>query len=59
MRGRGGRSEEIGDALLAQARPVNIWWHRVRDGTLKPATFRAYMSPIRREVERPLGYGQE
>jgi transposase len=52
MRGRGGRSEEIGDALLAQAHQMFTWWHRVREGTLQRSTFRSYMSPIRREVER-------
>src|SRR5574341_648872 len=57
MRGRGGRSEEIGDALLAQAHQMFTWWHRMRAGTLQRATFRSYMSPIRREVERLLEAG--
>jgi transposase len=57
MRGRGGCSEEIGDALLAQAHQMFTWWHRVRAGTLKRSTFRSYMSPIRREVERLLEAG--
>jgi transposase len=57
MRGRGGRSKEIGDALLAQASPMFAWWHRVREGTLKRSTFRSYMSPLRREVERLLEAG--
>src|SRR5215468_4210984 len=39
MRGRGGRSEEIGDALLAQAHQMFKWWHRVRQGTLKRSSF--------------------
>jgi transposase len=30
MRDRGGCSEEIGDALLAQAHQMFTWWHRVR-----------------------------
>jgi transposase len=51
MRGRGGRSEEIGDALLAQAHQMFRWWHRVREGTLHRSTFRSYMTPLRREVE--------
>jgi transposase len=33
MRGRGGRSEERGDAILAQAHQMCTWWHRVREGT--------------------------
>jgi len=57
MRSRGGRSEEIGDALLTQAHQMFGWWHRVREGTLKRATFRSYMSPLRREVERLLEAG--
>jgi transposase len=57
MRGRGGRSEEIGDALLAQAHQMFTWWHRVREGTLKRSTFRSSMTPLRREVERLLEAG--
>lgn len=57
MRDRGGCSEEIGDALLAQAHQMFTWWHRVRDGTLQRASFRSYMSPLRREVERLLEAG--
>src|SRR5256885_9080609 len=57
MRGRGGRSEELGDALLAQAHQMFTWWHRVREGTLKRSTFRSYMTPLRREVEWLLAAG--
>jgi len=57
MRARGGRSEEIGEALLAQAHPMFTWWHRVREGTLRRSTFRTYMTPLRREVERLLEAG--
>ena len=57
MRGRGGRSEEIGDALLAQAHQMFAWWHRVREGTLQRSTFRSYMTLLRREVERLLDMG--
>jgi transposase len=57
MRGRGSRSEEIGDALLAQAHQMFTWWHRVRQGTLKRSTFRSYMTLLRREVERLLEAG--
>ena len=58
MIARGGRSREIGEALQAQARQMFHWWHRVRDGTLAPASFASYMRPIRREVERLLKAGQ-
>jgi transposase len=58
MIARGGGSQEIGEALQAQARLMFHWWHRVRDGTLAPASFASYMWPIRREVERLLEAGQ-
>ena len=54
---RGGRSQEIGEALQSQARQMFHWWHRVRDATLSRASFRSYMSPVRREVERLLAAG--
>ena len=57
MRDRGGGSEEIGDALLAQAHQMFTWWHRVREGTLQRSTFRSYLTPLRREVERLLEAG--
>jgi transposase len=59
IRGRGGPSQEIGDALLKQAHQMFEWWHRVRDGTLKCSTFRSYMTPLRREVERLLEAGSQ
>src|SRR2546423_3076453 len=59
IRGRGGRSEEIGDALLAQAHQMFTWWHRVCEGTLTRSTFRSYMSPLRQEVERLLEAGSQ
>jgi transposase len=58
MIARGGRSQEIGEALQAQARQMFHWWHRVCDGTLTHASFRTYMQPIRWEVERLLEAGQ-
>jgi transposase len=57
IRGRGGLCEEIGEALLGQAHQMFEWWHRVREGTLKRSTFRSYMTPLRREVERLLKVG--
>jgi transposase len=59
IRGRGGASEEIGAALLAQAHQMLTWWHRVREGTLQRSTFRSYMTPLRREVERLLDVGSQ
>ena len=57
MRGRGGPSKALGDALLAQAHQMFRWWHRVRDGTLQRSSFRSAMTPLRREVERLLEAG--
>ena len=57
MRDRGGCSREIGDAILTQAHQMFTWWHWVREGTLKRSTFRSYMTPLRREVERLLEAG--
>lgn len=59
IRGRGGASEKIGDALLVQAHQMFEWWHRVREGTLARSTFRSYMSPLRQEVERLLEAGSQ
>jgi transposase len=58
MIARGGRSAEVGEALRVEACRMFHWWHRVRDGTLTHASFRTYMQPIRREVERLLEAGQ-
>ena len=43
--------------MLAQAHQMFAWWHRVREGTLKRATLRSYMTPVRQEVERLLEKG--
>jgi transposase len=59
IRDRGGRSEAIGEALLEQAHQMFVWWHRVRQSTLKRSTFRSYMTPLRREVERLLEAGSQ
>jgi transposase len=58
MIARGGRSQEIGEGLQAQARRMFHWWHRVRAGTLAPASFVSYMRPVRQAVERRLEAGQ-
>lgn len=59
IRGRGGTSEELGDALLEQAHQMFRWWHRVREGELTRSTFRSYMTPLRQEVERLLEVGSQ
>jgi transposase len=57
MSERGGRSQEIGEALRVQARQLFHWWHRVRDGTLSHASLASSRRPVRREVERRLDTG--
>jgi transposase len=52
-----GPAREIGQRLLALNKDMFRQWHRVRDGTLARSTFRAYMRPIRAEVERLLNEG--
>ena len=59
IRGRGGASEAVGDALLGQAHQMFEWWHRVGKGELARSTFRSYMTPLRREVERLLEAGSQ
>jgi transposase len=58
MRDRGGPSKPIGTALLTQVHQMFTWWHRVREGTLTRASFRSYMTPLRREVVRLLEAGR-
>jgi transposase len=57
MIGRGGRAPAIGEALRRHVQQMFHWWHRVRAGTLKRASFRTYRTPVRREVERLLDAG--
>jgi transposase len=54
---RGGRSQEIGEALRTQARQMCHGWHRVRDGSRKHSSVRVSMGPVRREVARLLEAG--
>ena len=55
MRERGGRSQELGDALRAQAQQMLHAWHQVRAGTRTHAPFRVLM---RRHGARLLKAGQ-
>jgi transposase len=55
---RGGASALLGEALLAQVKQMFVWWHRVRDGTLKRSSFREYMRPVRSRVKELLRQGQ-
>jgi transposase len=55
---RGGRSQEIGEALREQAHQMCHGWHQVCDGTLPHARFRVLMRPLRRQVARLFKVGQ-
>ena len=55
---RGGKSEKIGEALLAQVDLIFEWWYRVRDGTLKRSTFQVYISEVRGRTKALLRQGQ-
>ncbi len=54
---RGGESQAIGEGLLAQARTLFEWWHRVRAGTLPRSEFVATVVEIRAEVQQWLAEG--
>lgn len=54
----GGEAKRLGTALQKQTDRMFHLWHRVRDGTLKRSTFRLYMRPIQRKVERLLRRGE-
>ena len=47
---RGGAAARIGRALSAEEKQMFVWWHRVRDGTLKRSSFRTYMKPLQNRV---------
>jgi transposase len=54
---RGGASQQIGEALLAQAELMFQWWHRVRDGTMSRATFQEQMQAVQLKVGELLRQG--
>jgi transposase len=54
---RGGESQCIGEALLAQADLMFEWWHRVRDGTMSRTTFQEQMQTVQQRVGELLRQG--
>ncbi len=54
---RGGASERIGSAILAQADLMFTWWHKVRDGTMTRATFQDQMQTVQAKVGHLLQQG--
>ncbi len=55
---RGGSARTMGNLLMAHVSVMLDWWHRVRDGTLRRATFQKKMLPLMREVDRLLARGE-
>jgi transposase len=54
---RGGESQRIGEAILAQSDLMFQWWHRLRDGTMTRATFQENMKPVQHKVGELLRQG--
>jgi transposase len=54
---RGGESQRIGEAILAQSDQMFDWWHRIRDGTMTRAAFQAKMKPLQQKVGELLRQG--
>ncbi len=54
---RGGESQRIGQAILAQADLMFEWWHKVRDGTMSRATFQEKMQAVEHQVGRLVRQG--
>lgn len=54
---RGGESQRIGEALLAQADLMFQWWHEVRDGTMSRLTFQEQMPAVQKQVGALLRQG--
>lgn len=54
---RAGRSGEVGEAILKQAKRMFKLWQRVRDGPMSRADFQMAMAPIRQSVEKLIEEG--
>lgn len=54
---RDGYARVLGQELQLEVKKMLRWWHRVRDGTLKQATFEKKMERVRRSVESLLREG--
>jgi transposase len=56
---RANRGTPIGEELLAISDVLFHWWHQVRDGTLRRASFQRYASLLKAEVHDQLERGAE
>jgi transposase len=54
---RGGESQRIGEAILAQSKSMFQWWRRVRDGTMERAIFQTKMESVQQQVSQLLRQG--
>jgi len=54
---RGGESQEIGEALLAEAKEVFRLWRQVTDGVLSRRKFQKLIMPVERRVTELLDQG--
>jgi len=54
---RGGNSQLLGEALLAQVELMYEWWYRVRDGTMPRQVFQEKMQPLQHNVGHLLRLG--
>lgn len=55
---RGGTSTRIGDDLLAEAKRLFGWWHRVQEEDLSRERFQTYVRPLRKRIHALLTQGQ-
>jgi transposase len=56
---RGGTSQTLGDALLAQYHLMFHGWHHLREGTLSRLTFQEEMRPIRQRIVELITQGAD
>ncbi len=54
---RGGESQRIGQAILAQSDLMFKWWHQVGEGTMTTDTFQEKMKPVQQMVGEWLRQG--
>ena len=54
---RGGESQQIGEALLKQAKRLFKLWHQLRDGGLSHERLASMMRPVRQKVKKLLEAG--
>ena len=56
---RGGEAATVGNQLIDYTKQLFLWWHRVRDGTLKRSSFRVYVSDLRWRLRFQLWCGEQ